>query len=192
MKTTEATFNEEQDGFSPIVEGTYPANITSFESRSYNESIVFNLNFTVADEVKKLDVPKLVKDSNGGFVQSVNSEGNPATINASYMAGNQYKLDKGIWLTPKPAQGEGWKNRRYKEFFESLGVEFPKDDNDNTILGEIEEKDVLGVPCLIELRETMFTNKEGQERKAMKVTNAFPWPEGQKLSKEELEEEVPF
>jgi len=192
MKEVEATFNESEDGFTPVVEGTYPAHITSFDSREYNGSKVFNMSYTIADEVSKLDIPKLVKDSNGGYVQSYSTDGAPSTVNAGFMSGNMYRIDKGVWLTPNPAKGEGWKNRRYKEFFENLGVQFPTDDSGNTTLGEIEESDVLGVPCLVELRETSFTNSEGKERKAMKVTNVFPWKEGQKLSKDELDSEVPF
>ena len=178
MKEVEATFNESEDGFTPVVEGTYPAHITSFDSREYNGSKVFNMSYTIADEVSKLDIPKLVKDSNGGYVQSYSTDGAPSTVNAGFMSGNMYRIDKGVWLTPNPAKGEGWKNRRYKEFFENLGVQFPTDDSGNTTLGEIEE--------------SSFTNSEGKERKAMKVTNVFPWKEGQKLSKDELDSEVPF
>jgi hypothetical protein len=192
MKPVEATFNESTDGFTPVVEGTYPAHITTFDTKEFNESKVYNLSFTIADEVGKLDVPKLAKDSNGGYVQTYDKEGNPSTINAGYMAGNMYRVDKGVWLTPNPNEGEGWKNRRYKEFFESLGVEFPLDSEGSTKLAEVEKDDVIGFPCLIELRETSFTNSEGMERKAMKVINVFPWQEGQKLSVEELESDVPF
>ena len=160
MKEVEATFNEAEDGVTPVVEGTYPAHITSFDSREYNGSKVFNMSYTIADEVSKLDIPKLVKDSNGGYIQAYSSNGDPSTVNAGYMSGNMYRIDKGVWLTPNPAQGEGWKNRRYKEFFENLGVKFPKDDSGNTTLGEVEEEDVLGVPCLVELRETSFTKDD--------------------------------
>ena len=192
MKEIEATFNESEDGFTPVVEGTYPAHITSFDTREYNGSTVYNLSFTVDGEVEKLDVPKLVKDSNGGYAQAVDPNGKPLTVNAGFMSGNMYRIDKGVWLTPNPSQGEGWKNRRYKEFFENLGVSFPSDKEGNVTLGEIEKEDVIGLPCLVELRETSFTNSEGQQRSAMKVTNVFPWSDGSRLSKDEVDTEVPF
>lgn len=192
MKPVEATFNESEDGFTPTVEGTYPAHITTFESREYNQSKVFNLSFTIAEEVGKLDVPKLAKDGNGGWIQAVNSDGTPQTVNAGHMAGNMYRIDKGVWLTPNPTKGEGWKNRRYKEFFENIGVTFPQDDEGNVTLGEIEKDDVIGLPCLVELRETSFTNSEGKKRTAMKVTDVYPWGDGQKLSEDEIAEDVPF
>lgn len=192
MKPVEATFNDATDGFTPVVEGTYPAHITTFDTKEFNGSKVYNLSFTVAEEVTKLDVPKLAKDSNGGYTQTYNEKGEPSTVNAGFMAGNMYRVDKGVWLTPNPAEGEGWKNRRYKEFFENLGVSFPTDDNGSTTLAEVEKDDVIGLPCLVELKETSFTNSEGNERKAMKVTNVFPWQEGQKLSVDELESDVPF
>lgn len=84
-------------------------------------------------------------------------------------------------------------NRRYKEFFEGLGVKFPSNDNGDTTLAEVEEKDVIGFPCLIELKETSFTNSEGKERTSLKVTNVHKWDDGDRLSEEEVEvDDLPF
>lgn len=192
MKKVDATYNENTDGFTPVAEGTYPAHVSGFESNEYQGSQVFNLTFTVAEEASKLEIPKLAKDNNGNYVPTTNGNGEPATVNASFVAGNSYRVDKGVWLTPNPDEGEGWKNRRYKEFFEGLGIEFPTDKEGNTTLAEVEEDDVLGFPCLIELRESTFTNSEGKERTSLKVTNVHSWDDGTRLSAEELSSDVPF
>jgi len=192
MKKVDATYNESTDAYIPVAEGTYPAHVSGFESNDYKGSQVFNLTFTVAEEASKLEIPKLAKDNNGNYVPVTNGVGEPATINAAFVAGNTYRVDKGVWLTPNPDEGEGWKNRRYKEFFEGLGIDFPTDKEGNTTLAEVEKDDVLGFPCLIELRESTFTNSEGKERTSLKVTNIYSWDDGTKLSAEELSSDVPF
>jgi len=187
MKETKATYNEKEDGFVPVAEGTYPAHVSKFESNEYNGSIVFNLTFKVAEEAKEIEIPKLTKDSNGNYVPTGD------VVSAGFVSGNTYRVDKGVWLTPNPAEGEGWKNRRYKEFFEGLGVQFPSNDAGDTTLAEVEEKDVIGFPCLIELKETSFTNSEGKERTSLKVTNVHKWDDGDRLSEEEVEvDDLPF
>ena len=51
---------------------------------------------------------------------------------------------------------------------------------------------VEGKLSLVELRETTFTNKEGEERTSLKVTNVHPWDDGKKLDTAELDDDVPF
>ena len=190
MKQVDATFDEAVDGFTPIAEGTYPAHCNEFAVNDWNDSKIFNLTFTIADEAKSLKIPKMASDGNGGFVQQQNDDG-PVTVSGEYMVGKKFK-NNGVWLTPKPKAGESWKNRRYKEFFEALGVEFPTDGG-KVSLAEVEESDVIGLPCLIDIKQQSFKNKEGEERSAMKVTSVFPWNDGTRLSADELSsDDVPF
>ena len=190
MKNVEATFDEARDGFQPVAEGTYPAHCSSFGFNDWKDSKIFNLEFTIADEAENLKVSKLKSDGTGGFVQDVDEDGKPVTISAIYMVGKKFK-NNGVWLTPKPAKGESWKNRRYKEFFESLGVDFPSE-NGRISLAEVEEHDVLGLPCLVNIKQQTFKNKDGEERTAMKVSSVFPWADGKRLSADELSSDVPF
>tara|TARA_R100000458_G_scaffold58218_1_gene65809 strand:- start:716 stop:1291 length:576 start_codon:yes stop_codon:yes gene_type:complete len=191
MKTLEnTTFNESTDAFQPIVAGTYPAHITSFESREINDSIVFNVTFKLADKVGEMEVPVYV-NIDGKYEQSLDEKGEAVTRKATHLVGKEIR-SAGVWLTPNPKEGEGWKNRKYKEFFENVGVSFPVDDNGNVTLGEVEEEDVLGYPCLAKVGEQSFTNKEGEEKVTMRVFNTFPWNSGQKLSADEIGDDVPF
>ena len=190
MKEIEATFDEATDGFLPIAEGTYPAHCSSFDTNEWKSSKIFNLEFTIADEAGNLQVSKLRSDGNGGFVQEIDGDGKSVTVSASYMVGKKFK-NNGVWLTPKPASGESWKNRRYKEFFEALGVDFPSS-NGKVSLAEVEESDVIGLPCLVDIKQQQFKNSEGESRTAMKVTSVFPWADGKRLSADELSSDVPF
>lgn len=191
MKTIEATFDEAVDGFVPVAEGTYPAHCNEFSVNNWKSNKIFNLTFIIADEAESFRIPKLISDGSGGFIQQVDSENKPVTISGKYMVGKKFR-NNGVWLTPKPKPGESWKNRRYKEFFEALGVEFPSDKGKVT-LAEVEESDVIGLPCLIDIKQESYKNKEGESKTAMKVTSIFPWNDGTRLSADELSsEDVPF
>ena len=184
------TFNESTDAFQPIVAGTYPAHVTSFESRDINDSVVFNMTFKLADKVGEMEVP-VYRTVNGKYEITTDEDNNEVTRKATHLIGKEVR-SSGVRLNPNPKDGEGWKNRKYKEFFESLGVNFPIDDNGNIQLGQVEEEDVLGLPCLAKVGEQEFTNKEGEKKSTMRVFTAYPWTGGQKLSDDELGADVPF
>ena len=186
MKEANITFKNNDAGYTPVPEATYPAHVISFTTNEYNGSYVFNVKFKVADEVEKMKLPKLVKDNNDNFVP------NGDFVSGAFVKGKEYRTDKGVWLTPNPNEGEEWKNKRYKEFFEKLGVTFPK--NDGVVqLGIVEEEDVMGLPCLITLKETSFTNKDGEDKKSLQVTEISKWDNGKKMEKEEIDvDDLPF
>jgi len=191
LKTLDnTTYNESTDAFQPIVAGTYPAHITQFESRQINDSIVFNLTFKLADKVGEMEVP-VYANIDGKYVATLDENKEPVTRKATHLVGKEIR-SAGVWLTPNPKEGEGWKNRKYKEFFENVGITFDVDDKGNIALGEIEEEDVLGFPCLARVGEQRFTNKEGEEKTTMRVFSTFPWNGGQKLSADEIGDDVPF
>lgn len=191
MKTLEnTTFNESTDAFQPIIAGTYPAHVTAFESREINDSIVFNLTFKLADKVGEMEVP-VYANIDGKYEVTLDEKKEPMTRKATHLVGKELR-SAGVWLTPSPKEGEGWKNRKYKEFFENIGVSFPVDDNGNVSLGEVEEEDILGYPCLAKVGEQKFTNKEGEEKTTMRVFNTYPWNSGEKLSSDEIGDDVPF
>ena len=185
------TFNESTDSFQPIVPGVYPGHVTSFEARDVNDAIEFNLVVTLHEKVGELEVPIYKSNEDGTFATVKDEDGNELLRKATHLVGKEIRTT-GIWLTPSPKDGEGWKNRKYKEFCESLGVAFPSDDKGNVQLGKIEEDDVLGNPCLAKVGEEKFTNKEGQEKTTMRVFNCFPWSSGQQIPRDELGIDVPF
>jgi|TARA_R100000789_G_scaffold91029_1_gene88875 hypothetical protein len=190
------TYNEERDGFIPVPPGSYPAHVTTVKTRKFEDSgkTVYNLTFKVAPEVKDQNVTKLSSDGNGGFTESTDKDGNTLTIKGSFMKGREFRLDKGMWLNPNPSPKDGWMNRNYVTWCESLGIKFENDKDGNTVLAEAEESDILGLPCRVSVKEIGWKNDEtGQSGKAMRVVGIEKWHDGYKLSREEVEaDDLPF
>ena len=188
------TFNEATDGYTPVVPGTYPAHVKEMEVREFGDSgrKLFKLTFVVADDVKNITVNKMERKVNGnGLTPVLDSDGKNVEVSANYLAGKTF-FSKGIWLTPNPEKGQGWRNRNYKEFFESLGIEWAVTKEGDAILGEVEEDDVIGVPCLVKVVEEKY-EKDGEQKTALKVGRAMVWNEGSKLSREEIQaDDIPF
>ena len=75
---------------------------------------------------------------------------------------------------------------------EYAGV-FESDDNGDTVLGQVEEDDVLGLPCLIKIAQDEYTDKKtGEPKQAWKVFNVYPWASGEKIDVDEIKSDVPF
>lgn len=195
INLTDTTYNETRDGMIPIVPGVYPANVSGLESKELQtkagEQTVFNITFLIADKVEDTKVAKMVKGRDGELHVENHSDGKPVTISAAFMKGKRFG-STGIWLTPSPPEGHGWKNRKYKEIFENLGVIFPVDTDGNTQLAIVEEEDIIGNPCFVKL-EQEFYQKNGEQRSIWKVKDAFPWKSGEALSQDEVKsDDLPF
>jgi hypothetical protein len=185
-------FDASTDGIIPIVAGTYPAHVSGFEGRTvqtkFGEQKVFNVEFQIADAVDKMKIIKHAYEDDQ--LVPVMEDGETVKISASFMKGKRFK-SRGVWLTENPGDGEGWRNRSYVEFFQSLGVKFPEVDN-KTQLAEVEEEDVIGLPALVKLNKE-FYEKDGEQRSTWKVFTATNWKDGQRLAADELSsDDVPF
>ena len=191
MKSLEGTtLGKGDDKSLPIIPGTYPAHVKTVLVKEWNESFVYNMTFIVAPEVEKVSINKMTVE-HGDLVKVTDSDGNPVKITASYLAGKEFR-SSGVWLTPNPADNEKWKNRKYKQFFESVGIVFDADDDGNTLLGQVEEEDILGMPCLVKIAREEYKATDGTTRQAWKVFQVYPWQNGERLDADELSSEVPF
>tara|TARA_R100000656_G_C3908607_1_gene120351 strand:+ start:48 stop:638 length:591 start_codon:yes stop_codon:yes gene_type:complete len=195
INLADTTYNEATDGMIPIVAGVYPAHVSGLESKDLEtkagEQTVFNVTFLVSEEVTSTKVPKMVKNGDGELHQAKDEDGTPTQISASFMKGKRFS-STGVWLTPNPPEGQGWKNRKYKEFFEHLGVVFPTDENSNTALAIVEEEDIIGHPCFIKLGKEEYV-KDGETRYVWKVFDAYEWADGVMLTSDEVAiDDLPF
>ena len=187
-----ATFDPAEDGFKKIPEGTYPAHVTSVNATKFEDTgkSVYNLVFTVADEVKKITVPKLVSDGNGSFKKD-------GELNGDFIKGKEFRFDKGMWLNPSPEEGKGWQNKNYVNWTKNMGVEFPETSDGKLTLVEIEESDILGKACLVKVVEKPW-EYDGKSGMALKVIGVEKWEDGQSLTSEEValknnkEDDLPF
>jgi len=184
-------FDPTTDDFMPIVSGIYTSHVVGFETRAFDSgSKVFNLTFQLSEDVGKLKVDKLVSDGNGGWTKEMNDKtGKPNQVKASHLVGRKFK-SVGIWLTPNPPTGDGWKNGKYMRFFESAGLEFPTVEG-KTKLMEIEENDILGLPVLARISEEEY-ERDGVKKTTMKVFDVYPWNDGVKLDMSEIKDDLPF
>ena len=83
------------------------------------------------------------------------------------------------------------RNSRYFSLLNNFGVNLEADADGNFPLSLLEESDVVGKPILAKLDSETY-EKDGEERTAWKVSNVQPWADGQQLSVEEIEEDLPF
>tara|TARA_R110002020_G_scaffold181370_3_gene376264 strand:+ start:8683 stop:9336 length:654 start_codon:yes stop_codon:yes gene_type:complete len=217
MRELDVTFNEKENaGFKPILQGEYPAHITSFESRDLNtkagKATVFNLRYTVSEEVAKMeqtlyemDGYNIAVDDNGRQIVIKNGDGKPAMTDSGFLKGRVFRDNGYFCFTEKEGSS---KNGRYFNLLSSLDVELSEIEVDGVIhkkLALIEEEDVVGKPCTIRIQQQEYVThetrdlpeSEQEKRKAWKVFTVKPW-DGKKfgkstvLSLEELTEDVPF
>ena len=148
--------------------GLYPAHIIGLRNYEYNDSYVFNTTVRIADEVKDIK-PK-----------------------SNWIIGKEYS-SRGIWLNPNPAEGEEWRNKYYHQWFKVCGVDFESaDKSGNLELSMVEEDDINGHPVFAKLHEVSYKTNDGEEKKKIQVDSLLPWEDGDKLSKTELNSDVPF
>ena len=195
IKMTNTTFNESRDGLVPIAPGVYPAHVAGLEFKDLEtkagQQTVFNITFVIAGDVENTKVAKLVKNGDGTYKAEKDENGEQVLISGAFMSGKRFN-SRGIWLTPNPEDGHGWRNRQYKEFFESLGIVFPKNKAGDTVLAVVEESDIIGHPCFVKLNKENY-ERDGEQRYAWKVFDAFPWSDGEVLSADEvIADDLPF
>ena len=189
MKEFDAKFDVGTDGYQAANPGKYPAHISAFDVRTFDSgSKVFNIEFTLADECKSMEIHKYAR--NGNDYNPSNIDGEPEMISAGFMTGKKYK-SAGVWLTPNLPKKDGWKNRTYMEFFTNIGVEFPNDVNGVLELQEVEEADVIGMPALVDVKPHAYTNKNGEDKVTLRVLSVFPWNDGDRKEPSK-DTDVPF
>ena len=217
MKELDVTFNEKDNsGFKPILPGEYPAHVTSFTARELQtkagEATVFNLMFTVSEEVKnqkqnvyEMDGYNIKVDDSGKKAVVLNGDGKPERTDCGFLTGRVFRDNGYFCFTEKEGST---KNGRYFNLLQSLDVELQDIEVDGVThkkLALIEEEDVLGKPVTIRIQQQEYVTHETRDlpesqqekRKAWKVFGVKVWDNDRfgkstTLSIDELKEDVPF
>ena len=199
MKEIGATYDPTKNPFTPIEPGFYPAHVTGFGTREVKtkvgDAIVVNMTYEVAEEAGKL-VQILYEmegynyklDDNGDRVPVLNGDGKSKTTQCKHLVGKKFRDNGTFVFTGSESSG---RNRRYFDLLSTLGVDLNEDSNGNFPLSLLEEDDVIGVPVLARLGSEEY-EKDGEKRTAWKVFNVEQWNDGQRISKEEIEDDLPF
>jgi|TARA_Y100000296_G_scaffold83990_2_gene116195 hypothetical protein len=199
MKDLDATYDPTKNPFTPIEPGFYPAHVTGFGTREVKtkvgDAIVVNMTYEVAEEAGKL-VQILYEmegynyklDDNGDRVPVLNGDGKSKTTQCKHLVGKKFRDNGTFVFTGSESSG---RNRRYFDLLSTLGVDLKEDSNGEFPLSLLEEEDVIGVPVLAKLGSEEY-EKDGEKRTAWKVFNVQQWNDGQRLSKEEIEDDLPF
>ena len=199
MKDLDATYDPTKNPFTPIEPGFYPAHVTGFGTREVKtkvgDAIVVNMTYEVAEEAGKL-VQILYEmegynyklDDNGDRVVVLNGDGKSKTTQCKHLVGKKFRDNGTFVFTGSESSG---RNRRYFDLLRTLGVDLKEDSNGEFPLSLLEEEDVIGVPVLAKLGSEEY-EKDGEKRTAWKVFNVQQWNDGQRLSKEEIEDDLPF
>ena len=206
-KALDAVFNpSEKKSWLPIEEGQYPAHITSLNSKELNtragEAIVVNMTYKIAPEVVdceqllwEMDEYEYKKDNSGNKIPVMN-KGKQATSPCEHLK-DRKMYDDGFWIFTDTSSAS--KNSRYFDLLESLGIEC-EDDKGFKKLMLIEEDDVIGKPVLVNIKRKSYVTKETRDmpvdqqekRFAFKVATIDEWKDGETLTIEELDDDVPF
>ena len=205
-KALDAIFDPSQQ-WVPIQEGTYPAHVTSLSTKEVNtragEAIVVNMTYKVAPEVVKVTQPvwemdgyKYKRDENGERIPVFNGGGSQSQTSCSHLK-DKTLYDNGFFVFTDTSSAS--KNSRYFQLLENLDISC-EDDKGIKKLVLIEEEDVVGKPVMVTTRKQEYVTKETRDlpqdqqekRSTFKVNTITTWEEGEVLTQDELDDDVPF
>jgi hypothetical protein len=180
-------YDESMSEFTPLYKGVFPAHVKGISTRTVNlkngggTAEIYTLEYKLATETEKVKA----KDDKGN------------EVDCAHMVGKLFK-DKGTFLF-KDSTSFG-KNRRYKELTDTLGISLEKVDKDGKTLFKLPDlmdyvDDIKGQAVLVTLDDEKWTNKDGEERKSVKVFSIQGWKDGKALSSQEMDtsdEDMPF
>ena len=208
-KSINAVFNpSEKKSWLPIEEGQYPAHITSLSSKELNtragEAIVVNMTYKLAPEVVdckqllwEMDEYEYKKDSSGDKIPVMHETNGKQKYAKCEHLKDRTMYDNGFWVFTDTSSAS--KNSRYFDMLESLDIEC-EDDQGFKKLMLVEEDDVIGKPVLVNVKRQSYVTKETRDmpvdqqekRFTFKVATIDKWDDGEVLSIEELDDDVPF
>jgi len=211
MRTSKATFDPAQSQFIPIESGTYPAHITGITEREVNTKVgqatVFNLTYKVADEAGKIqqsvwemDGFEYKTDKSGAKIPVVNGDGTQKTVECTHIVGKEFG-DKGYFVFSDSALSG--RNRKYFNLLNLLNVKLEEEEDEGVKVQRLvllDEEDVVGKPVYVRLSPEKYVTRntkhlpeaEQDWRTAWKVDRIDKWPDGQTLSADEVEGDIPF
>ena len=205
-KALDAIFDPSQQ-WVPMQEGTYPAHIASLSTKEVNtragEAIVVNMTYKVAPEVSEVTQPvwemdgyKYKRNEDGERIPVFNGGGSQAETNCNHLK-DKILYDNGFFVFTDTSSAS--KNSRYFQLLENLNISC-EDDKGIKKLVLIEEEDVVGKPVMVTTRKQEYVTKETrdlpvdqQEKRAtFKVNTITIWEEGEVLTQDEIDDDVPF
>ena len=206
-KSIDAVFDpSEVKSWIPTEEGKYPAHITSLSSKELNtragEAIVVNMTYKVAPEVAdckqllwEMDGYNYQKDNRGERIPVMDGD-TQSEVSCEHLK-DRTLYDNGFWVFTDTSSAS--KNQRYFALLETLGIKC-KDDKGIMKLMLIEEDDVIGKPVILDVKRQEYVTRETKDlpvdqqekRSTFTVSALEPWNDGELLSIEELDDDVPF
>ena len=205
-KALEAIFDPSQQ-WVPMQEGTYPAHIASVTSKEVHtragEAIIVNMTYKIAPEVGnvtqlvyEMDGYNYKKDKNGDLIPIFNNGGSQKSVNCNHLK-EKILYDNGFFVFTDTSSAS--KNSRYFQLLENLSIEC-EDNKGIKKLVLIEEEDVVGKPVMVTTKKQEYVTKDTRDlpldqqekRSTFKVNTVTTWAEGEVLSQDELDDDVPF
>ena len=196
-----------KEAFVPVEEGTYFAHISELTTKEMNTkagpAIIVNMGYTLDDKCATLDQPayemvgyKHRLDVNGKKIPLLDSDGEQKLIPCTHLPGKKF-YDNGFFIFTNNESAN--KNSKYFKLLDSLGIEL-EEVNGMKKLVLVEEEDVIGLPVQITLethtyvtRDTKDLPVEQQEKRSLlKANEVTSWEDGERISQEELDDDVPF
>jgi len=210
-KELDAIFNPSEQ-WRPVEEGTYPAHVSKLSIREgvntrAGEAIVVNMEYKIAPEVSEcfqqvfeMEGYEYIKDDNGEKIHVLDGDGSPSSVKCEHLKGRTYK-DNGFFIFLNSESGS--KNARYFELLDNLGVKCNTDKVDGKEVKKLvllEEKDVVGKPVHVTLKREEYTTaatkhlppNEQERRSVFKVNTIKAWEDGESITVEEMDDDVPF
>lgn len=197
-----------EQAFVPVEEGTYPAHISQLEVKEVNTragaAIVVNMGYTLAEECGKMEQPLFEMDGykhrldvNGKKIPIIDRETNEQkTTKCGHLPDKKF-YDNGFFIFTTTESAN--KNSRYFKLLEGLGIEL-EEVNGKKKLVLIEEDDVVGLPVNVTLATHTYVTRDTRDlpidqqekRSILKAKEIVLWEGGERISQEELDDDVPF
>ena len=206
-KAIEGAVYDPSQQWVPTEEGTYPAHIVSLTTKEVatraGEAIVVNMTYKIAPEVVdvhqklwEMDGYNYKRDESGEKIPVFNGGGSQQKVSCTHLK-DKTLYDNGFFVFTETSSAS--KNTRYFQLLENLGIKC-EDDKGIKKLVLIEDEDVVGQPVYVTTKRQEYVTKETrdlpidqQEKRAtFKVNTLTKWEDGEVLTVEELDDDVPF